>query len=266
MYSVRVLSCLGLGLALALVGCVRLDGTTDATTLASEATGRTYEIKVYTPEGVEPDEAAVLYVLDGDWRFNATAEALDDALGDGKIPPTVMVSIGYGSEDNAREQDYTPVEDLLLGGSSGEGERFADFLEDELFPWFEATYDAPADPERRAIFGHSLGGLFVTWFWMTRPELVRGVIAASPSYWYGEGYIFGVLDGASGLAGDIYVNAGGQEEGSMIGLSREMRDRLDGIGAEVDVAHEVIGGRGHMSVVDSGLEVALPHVLTRRAP
>jgi predicted alpha/beta superfamily hydrolase len=58
------------------------------------------------------------------------------------------------------------------------------FVERELIPYIEARYRA--DPQRRALGGHSLGGLFGAYALLTKPELFQHYILSSPSLWFHE--------------------------------------------------------------------------------
>jgi predicted alpha/beta superfamily hydrolase len=61
--------------------------------------------------------------------------------------------------------------------TSGNADRFLEFIEKELVPWTEATYrTAPL----RVLAGHSAGGNFALHAMRVRPALFQAIIAASP--------------------------------------------------------------------------------------
>jgi len=64
---------------------------------------------------------------------------------------------------------------------------FRDFVADELMPVLRARYNLPDDPRLIAIGGFSYGGLAATWVAFARPDVFGGVIASSPSMWWGPG-------------------------------------------------------------------------------
>jgi hypothetical protein len=113
----------------------------------------------------------------------------------GAIPATIVVGLGYGGEAShpytGRGRDYTlPLQHPdVHGRNTGEAPAFCEFLRTELWPHLERPYSV-AGPEGRALFGHSLGGLFATWAF-TRHEpaapLFTAYVAASPSLHFDQG-------------------------------------------------------------------------------
>ena len=75
-----------------------------------------------------------------------------------------------------RQTDFTaPAEEREFWGGAG---AFQQMLAEELLPLVESRYRA--DTSRRILFGHSLGGQFVLYSALTRPDLFSGHIASSP--------------------------------------------------------------------------------------
>lgn len=96
------------------------------------------------------------------------------------VDPTVVLGIGYPTDAPhdvvRRGADYT----TRTGGISA----LQDFIEHDVRPSIEARL--PIDPLRRALFGHSLGGLFVLQAMFSRATGFRTFIAASPSIWWND--------------------------------------------------------------------------------
>jgi len=96
-----------------------------------------------------------LYVHDGQNLFDPSAPwggwHLQDVLG----PETLAVGIDNTS---ARMDEYTPVPDDIDGSGvvGGQGDAYADFVEETVRPLIEAQYGTP---ERVGVMGSSLGGL-----------------------------------------------------------------------------------------------------------
>jgi predicted alpha/beta superfamily hydrolase len=164
--------------------------------MASTISGRTYRIYEFQPP-LPPPEAGypVLVVLDGDMTFHiAAAMAATYAF---SLSPVLVVGVGYGVSpiemQVLRFRDLTPPtppEGLpkrfpVLGpeqyGGAGE---FLRFLTEELRPNIAARHKV--DPSREALFGYSLGGLFVLDALFRRPNDYRSYIAASPSIWWND--------------------------------------------------------------------------------
>ncbi len=153
-------------------------------TVESTVIGREFHIFVRLPEGYG-DSADMryptIYVLDGGSLFPLLASYywyLD--LGK-EVPDAIVVGISYGSDTfeggNYRGTDFTApsVERDHWGGASN----FQAFLSEELFPIIEKKYRSR--PDRRVVFGHSLGGQFVLYTALTDPDLFWGHIASNPA-------------------------------------------------------------------------------------
>ncbi|MEJ2534588.1 MAG: alpha/beta hydrolase-fold protein, partial [Gammaproteobacteria bacterium] len=98
-----------------------------------------------------------------------------------ELPSLILVGISYGAtrfrDGNMRSTDFTaPADDRDFWGGAGE---FQAVLREELIPLVESRYRA--DPERRVLFGQSLGGQFVLYTALTEPELFHGRIASNPA-------------------------------------------------------------------------------------
>lgn len=158
------------------------------------ADGRIYRLRISVPSVPPPAGGfPVLYVLDGNAWFE-----MADVLARAKVEeygPLVVVGIGYPSADpfdDRRLNDLTPTppaEPQLYGQGARVGGADA-FVE-------VVTARAPAqvaqvvkiDPSRRAIFGHSLGGLFVLHLMFTHPDAFDSYVAASPSIWWNRPFM-----------------------------------------------------------------------------
>jgi len=159
-------------------------GDTRYQRIDSEIIGRGYHIFVMLPDGYEesPEEHyPTVYVLDGGALFPLLSAYYRYLNFGQEIPDAIIVGISYGSDTfeggNFRSTDYTalsPDRDYWGGA-----EKFQRFLSDELFPAIEQTYRSRAD--RRVIFGQSIGGQFVLYTALTRPDLIWGHIASNPA-------------------------------------------------------------------------------------
>jgi predicted alpha/beta superfamily hydrolase len=158
-------------------------GQPDTFTLASETLERDFHVYVRLPQGYqESDESwPVIYLLDGGILFPMLAPYHFMLTIDGVAPEAILVGISYGglgfSNGNMRSTDYTAasVERDHYGGAPA----FQSFLESQLLPLIDERYRT--DPGRRVIVGQSLGGQFVLYTALTRPELFWGHIAINPA-------------------------------------------------------------------------------------
>ena len=154
-------------------------------TIPSKVLGEERGFWVRVPNGYAPDGGArypVLYMTDGDAQMVHTVATVAFLERSGKIPQLIVVGVG----NTDRTRDLTPSRATMTdqGGlpvefpTSGGGGRFLEFFESELIPWVEANYRTQPF---RVFAGHSFGGLFAVNALATKPDLFRGVIAASPS-------------------------------------------------------------------------------------
>ncbi len=151
--------------------------------LKSTKLGRSLHIFVDLPEGYHESDQAypTIYLLDGGDTFPLMAAQHHYLRFGNETPAAILVGISYGAdtfkEGNWRLTDYTaPAQDFKFWGGAVV---FQSVLEDELLPLIEATYRS--DPSRRILFGHSIGGQFVLFNALTKPELFFGHIASNPA-------------------------------------------------------------------------------------
>ena len=113
--------------------------------------------------------AASLFMLDGNSVMARLNEPLLKTLATHDAP--VLVAIGYQTslpfESASRSLDYTPADvsglpskdprnpERMSGGSS----QFRELIVSEIIPWVES--EVRLNPQRKALWGHSYGGLFV---------------------------------------------------------------------------------------------------------
>ena len=149
--------------------------------IKSEVLGEEREIYIYLPEEGQPGEIyPVIYLLDGHSLFNYVSSIVQMYSTRGRIPP--MIVVGIASTD--RMHDFTPSERGGIGGrprSGGGADKFLQFLSDELFPLIESKYSTR---DYRTLIGHSLGGLFTVYAFVSQPTMFRAYMALSP--WFGS--------------------------------------------------------------------------------
>ncbi|WP_395489056.1 alpha/beta hydrolase [Cedecea davisae] len=167
-------------------------------TLSSPENGD-YKILVSWPQGIAPSEGwPVIYLLDGESVFPGAVSLMQRLTCDRcPLVPGVIVAIDY-PEESRRERDYRPAVDKIVleanpaggtypPGKPGEAQKFWQFIDTELKPWVSQRWKT--NPQRQALFGHSYGGLFITWLFMTSPNAFQHFYAASPSVWWNNRYL-----------------------------------------------------------------------------
>ena len=130
----------------------------------------------------------VLYLLDGPGHFYSVTEMIKQLSANGNTIVPEMIIVAIPNTD--RSLDLTPSHvdiDVFSGDSiqysSGGGNKFLDFMEDELIPHIEKTY--PAAPYSTFV-GHSFGGLSVINVLISRPHLFNNYVAIDPSLWWDD--------------------------------------------------------------------------------
>jgi len=133
----------------------------------------------------------VLYILDGDAHFHSASGVVqfmsDGSIGNTQIPEMMVVAI----PNTFRTRDLTPTHTTKSESgkqepslaSSGGGEAFLNFLQNELIPHIEANYRTLP---HRVLVGHSLGGLLATDALLRQPPIFQGYIAIDPSLWWDD--------------------------------------------------------------------------------
>lgn len=185
----------GLAIALCLTTSVRaqdavaLDKVINQT-LHSTVLNEDRVVQIYLPAGYKPTEKYdVVYVLDGEMlvRFFPPVRAFDEE--NDLIPPVIIVGINnvywYDKGLNSRDRDLLPAK---VSGSplSGGADAFATFLSTELIPYINRTY---ASTGSATLFGHSYGGMFTMYAFLTHPEMFDHYIASDPALWWNDGYV-----------------------------------------------------------------------------
>ena len=115
----------------------------------------------------------VLYLLDGEHNLGYSAPVATFLAQNSRIPEIIIVAVHSGV---TRAVDYLP-EYASRNGAPGQADRFLEHLAAELIPFVEENYRAAP---LRLISGHSLGGTFVTYAMVERPELFQAYLAQSP--------------------------------------------------------------------------------------
>jgi len=243
----------------------------DDVTLAS---GRRYRLIRARPRRSPPPAGGpVLYLLDG----NAAATVLTASLLE-TVPGLAIICVGYQTDAlfavRERWLDYTPPltpagptpdsrrPDYLAGGAAG----FLAALLGQLR--HQAERGLAIDPARRALWGHSFGGLLTLYALFTAPAGFNCYYPVSPSLWWGDGVMERLEQIAPPLpapARRVMVMLGDRE--ARTGQPRPLQpcpapatlaliDRLRHRPG-VEVAARILEGHGHREALFASLPLAL---------
>jgi predicted alpha/beta superfamily hydrolase len=142
------------------------------------------------------------YLVDGNAYFS-TAVDITRRLEFTNRTRAVVVGVGYPTSkqvyDWRRGPDLTPPTadgkyEMPLDENGkprtdlkfGEADKFLDFIQNDVMTYVERIIfpHIPLSTNRKALFGHSYGGLFTLSALFTRPALFDFFIAASPTIWW----------------------------------------------------------------------------------
>lgn len=216
----------------------------------SKVIGRSFHLFVRLPDGYDDSPGALyptIYLLDGGVQFPMLSTyQWYLGLGD-EVPDAIVVGVSYGAigfeNGNYRSTDFTaPAEDRDFWGGAHEFQRF---FSDELIPHIESTYRSRSD--RRVIFGQSLGGQFVLYTALTKPDLFWGHIASNPALHRNLPFFLG-RHTSSKSASKVFVASGSLDDPRFRGPALEWIDHWSSIGDKSwQLAAMTLDGHTHLS-------------------
>ncbi len=128
----------------------------------------------------------VMILLDGEANVPPAAAVSDELSRNGQIPEFVIVAIPNLDPMRGRLRDLTPPGLSVSGSSLNEGgDRFLDFIEQELLPAVDRQFRGGAP---RIFIGHSSGGILATYAAATR-STYRAVVAIDAPIHLGENWL-----------------------------------------------------------------------------
>jgi predicted alpha/beta superfamily hydrolase len=204
------------------------------------AIGETIEIKseildekrtlnVYLPNGYSKDSLKtypVIYLLDGsideDFIHISGLVQFGSFSWINMLPESIVV--GIANVD--RKRDFTfPTnnpEDKAELPTTGESEKFIQFIENELQAFVDSRYKTDGNT---TLIGQSLGGLLATEILFKKPDLFDNYIIVSPSLWWDDESLLKSTPRSYSSEKSIYI-AVGKEGEVMERTARALFDKL----------------------------------------
>jgi predicted alpha/beta superfamily hydrolase len=149
-------------------------------------------VRVWLPpdyDGSSAKRYPVLYLNDGQNLFEAATafagvhwqvgEAAERLIGEGKIPPLIIV--GIDNTGRSRVREYIPYRSFDPRIFGPPGKRYPDFLLREVMPLIESHYAVAKGPEHTGLGGSSLGGLIALYTQLAMPGVFGRLLLESPS-------------------------------------------------------------------------------------
>lgn len=153
------------------------------------ADNRTRTIRVWTPEGYDPNDKEtkypVIYMQDAQNVFDAATsfagewmvdETITQFIKDGIFNGAVVVGIDNSSY---RMSEYTPN---WGDTENAEGDLYGQFIVETLKPYIDANYNVLTDKDNTMIAGSSMGGLISFAVGLSYPEVFGMVAGLSSSF------------------------------------------------------------------------------------
>lgn len=206
--------------------------------LRSRIFHNTRQLRVWLPPGYDDSGVTrypVLYLNDGQnlfdpatafggvhWRAGETAERL---IGEGKVPPLLIVGIDNMGKKRMRE--YLPYRSLDPPVLRPRGKRYPDFLRREVMPLIESRYAVAQGPEHTGLGGSSLGGLIALYTQFTRPGVFGRLLIESPSLFVAHRRILRKAWRSGNWPPRIYLAVGTREAGNPQKDERVVQDVCD---------------------------------------
>ncbi|WP_107838506.1 alpha/beta hydrolase [Metasolibacillus meyeri] len=228
-----------------------------------------YPIEVFIPEMPVPkDGFPVIFVLDGHRYAQMMFIAMKNQMlvsEKTKVHPSIIVSVGHNQDEasNRRFYDFTApaeqyhfpirrgkaMEPVPVGGAAD----FQQFFIHELIPYICDKYDV--NRARFSLYGHSLGGLFSLWCYLTEPNLFEKYVAISPSVWWNNHDLLRILhENKEKSVTPVAIFVGG-DEGDMVDDAMTFYNHR--LAANLPVQFYVALEENHASVIPATLSRAL---------
>lgn len=197
--------------------------------LKSDILNENRVLNVYLPLGYSPDSSKlypVIYLLDG--SIDEDFIHISGIVQFGSYPWINMVpeSIVVGIANVDRRRDYTfPTsnkKDKKDFPTTGESEKFINFIESELQPLIEGKYKTDSIS---TLIGQSLGGLLATEILFKRPDMFDNYIIVSPSLWWDDQSLLSKEPKSFLSEKSIYISVGKEGE-VMEGDAVRLYDKL----------------------------------------
>jgi len=148
------------------------------------------KLRIKLPDSYKPgssDKFEVIYMTDGEWNMDLLDFTSKFLFREKFMPHVILVAAEntYINGSNMRDRDLLPhpVADNNLAGGA---DKYIAFLKNELIPYIEKKYPTDAT---RSLYGHSYGGLFSMYAFLSNPQLFDTYYCTDPSFWWDNDYV-----------------------------------------------------------------------------
>lgn len=228
-----------------------------------------YILDIYVPDEAPPaDGFSVIIVLDGTRYSKLFHETVTNQIRNRvktNIEPAVIVGIGHQEQDIPKQRFYdftAPAAEYhfpvrrgraMKEVPAGGAEYFMDYLIHQIIPLLLEKYTI--NKNKISIYGHSLGGLFVLWSYLTYPNVFYKYAAISPSIWWNNHELVTRLQHVEhSYTAPLYISVGGNEGDMVVDAESFFTKAIQkGINSEFFIAED----ENHASVIPTTLSRVL---------
>jgi predicted alpha/beta superfamily hydrolase len=203
--------------------------------LGPASPGLDRDLTVYLPPSYDETDRRypVLYMQDGQNLFDPEASfagswRVDLAMNWAARRGVEGIVVAVPNAGEGRIAEYSPFDDPE--GGRGRGADYVSRLADTIKPLMDARFRTLPQRETTGVAGSSMGGLISLFAFFARPDVFGIMGALSPSLWFAERAIFGLLDPAPFRAGRLYLDVGRLEGADTLEDARRLRGLLQAKG------------------------------------
>jgi enterochelin esterase-like enzyme len=226
--------------------------------LTSMIFGHRRMLRVWLPPGYdEPENRGlrypVMYLNDGqnlfdsttaftgvDWRVGETATRL---IAESRIPPLIIVGIDHAAEDRVREYVPYPTQDIPMRRIAGQ--KYPDFLLQEVIPYVRKRYRIAYGPENTGLGGSSLGGYIALYTAVAHPRTFGRLLIESPSLYLADRRLLRESLRCRRWPQRVYLGVGTRETGDAVRNQQIVED----VRAMAKILHDAGLGEDRLKVV-----------------
>ena len=206
----------------------------------------------YFNENYESVNYPIIILLDGQ-TFLKTTNGIVHFMSSSRNRNNLMLeSIIVAIENVDRERDFTVTKiKTKRENTSGGGNNFLDFIEQELIPYIDKNYRTQ---EHRALIGHSLGGLLALNAYMSEKTVFDTILVIDPSIWWNDEIMHSKVDSMSDACFNrrLYLATANQNKDRYV-RNKKRHDNLATLlnkksKNNASILHETFDNENHRSV------------------
>lgn len=209
----------------------RLRGRIERIAPGPETPGLDRDLTVYLPPSYDRTYGRypVLYMQDGQNLFDpeesfAGSWRVDLAMERAATRGAEGIAVGIPNAGEGRIAEYNPFDDPETG--PGHGGDYVTYMAEVVKPLVDARYRTLPGRETTAVVGSSMGGLISLFAFFSRPHVFGVAAVLSPSLWFADRAIFGLVEEAPLHPGRLYLDVGQREGEEALHDARRLRDLL----------------------------------------